>query len=218
MNLNVLGWDWHNGKKGKDHCIPFTTLTPTNEWFIWEQLKLDHSTYTTKMIVEKMAEKMNRLKFGFGLIDPLANIVQSNVNTTVVFDINLEFRRLRKEGICNGIVFESWDTKSTLGRERIKQRLKNSTQCEKPGNNAVMDEKTGTFTYLPTIWIDRYKCPDIHRSIGKWCLDKNGEPEQQHSHFCTALEAIEKDIRFKAKMNTQEFERHSPYAKYFHIR
>ena len=182
---------------------------------MWDQLKLDHAIYTTSMIVEEIAEKSGDLKYAFNLIDPYANKVQSNVNTTVVFDINHEFRRLKKEGIGTGGVFESWDTKSTLGRERLKQRLRNSVKCKIPGNNAV--EKEGVFTYLPTIWIDRQKCPDVWKSISKWCLGKNGDPEQANSHYCTALEAVEKDIRFKAKMNLQEYETHSPYAKYFHV-
>jgi hypothetical protein len=38
-----------------------------------------------------------------------------------------------------------------------------------------------------------------------------------HSHFCTAIEAVFKDIRFKARMNMEEFETHNPYAKYFHV-
>ena len=215
--------NWHDGKTGKDHCIAFSTLIPTNEWFIWGQLKLDHATNTTDMIVGEIAEKSGMLKFGFNLIDPLANRTQStanivvNLQTTVVFDINQEFRRLKKEGDCTGGIWETWDTKSLRGRERIKTRLRNSIKCKEPYNNAVENEKTGMFEYLPTIWINKLTCPDIWKSIAKWCLGKNGDPEQQHSHFCTALEAIEKDIRFKAKMSIEEFETKSPYANYFHM-
>ena len=221
MNLNIRAWDWHDGKTGKDHCIAFSTLIPTDEWFIWGQLKKDHATNTTDMIVGEIAEKSGMLKYGFNLIDPLANRTQSTANlvvklqTTVVFDINQEFRRLKKEGDCTGGIWETWDTKSLLGRERIKTRLRNSIKCKEPYNNAY--EKDGIFQYAPTIWINKLTCPDIWKGIAKWCLGKNGDPEQQHSHFCTALEAIEKDIRFKAKMNLAEFETKSPYANYFHM-
>ena len=65
-----------------------------------------------------------------------------------VFDINRELSKLKREGRGNGGIFESWDSKSTLGRENLKKRLKNSIKCKQPYNNCV--EKDGVFTYLPT--------------------------------------------------------------------
>ncbi len=216
MNLNTRSWDWHDGKTGKEHDIAFGTLTPTNEWFIWEELCLDHATHTTDMIVMKIVEKSGMLKFRINLIDPLANKIQSNVNTTVVFDINRQLSKLKREGMCSGGVFESADTKSTLGREEMKKRLYNSIKFEKPYNNCV--EKDGVFTYLPTMWINRYKCPNTWKSVQKWATDVKGNPEQKHSHFPTSLEFIAKDIRFKPRMDLATFERKSPYASYFHVR
>ncbi len=216
MNLNVRAWDWHDGRYGSDHCIPFGTLIPTDEFFVWDELKLPHATYTTQMIVQEIIEKSGNLKYLFNLIDPYANKIQSNINTTVVEDINREFTNLRKSNRGNGGYWQSWDTKSLLGREELKKRLKNSLKCGKPYNN-VVEKETGEIEYLPTIWIDYEKCPNIRQSIAKWSTKKTGEPEQKHSHFCTAIEAILKDIRFKARMNMEEFEAHNPYAKYFRV-
>lgn len=216
MNINVRAEDYHDGREGSDQCIFFGSLTSTNEFFIWDQLKLPHATWTTAMICEAIAEKSGNLKYLFSLIDPYANKIQSNVNTTVVQDMNEEFRQLRNQGKCAGGVWESWDTKSVLGRERLKERLNNSLKVGQPYNN--IEEVDGVIKYLPTIWIDRERCPDVRKSVGKWSTNKNGKPEQQHSHFCTAIEAVLKDIRFKARMNTEEFERHNPYAKYFHLK
>ena len=92
----------------------------------------------------------------------------------------------------------------------------NSAECKEPYSN--MREEDGVVTWLPTIWINREKCPNVRKSVAKWSTNANGKPEQAHSHFCTAIEAILKDIRFKAKMNIQEYETHNPYAKYFHLK
>jgi len=205
----------HDGREGSDQCIIFGTLTGTNEFFIWDQLKLPHATNTTEMVVNAIAEKSKKLKFKINLIDPYANKIQSNVNITVVDDMNRQFVKLKQQGICSGGYWESWDSKSVLGREELKLRLKNSKECKEPYSN-VVDNKDGTVIYLPTIWINKEKCPDVIKSIAKWSTEKSGKPAQMHSHFCTAIEAIFKDIRFKARMNIEEFEVHNPYAKYFH--
>jgi len=214
VNINIRSWDWHDGRYGSDHCIIFGTLTPTNEFFIWDELKLPHATNTTEMIVEAIGEKSGNIKYLFNLIDPYANKIQSNVNTTVVEDINKEFRDLKKKGIGIGGYWQSWDSKSVLGREEIKKRLRNSIKCKEPYSN--VEDKDGEIIYLPTIWINFEKCPNTRKSLAKWSTNKNGVPEQAHSHFCTAIEAVLKDIRFKARMNIEEFESHNPYAKYFH--
>lgn len=190
------------------------TLTPTDEMFVWDEVKLPHATYTTEMIVHEIAERSGNLKYLINLIDPLANKIQSNVNTTVVEDINDEFSKLKREGIGKGGYWESWDTKSVYGREEFKKRLKNSLKCKEPYSN--IEEKDGVVTFLPTAWINYEKCPNVRKSIAKWSTNVKGEPEQLHSHFCTAIEAVLKDIRFKARMNIQEFEIHNPYAQYFH--
>ncbi len=216
MNINVRSWDWHDGRYGSDHCIAFSTLTSTNELFIWDQVKVPHATYTTDMIVEEIVAKSGNLKYLFNLIDPYANKIQSRVNTTVVQDINREFATHKRNGRGSGGYWESWDSKSVLGREKIKERLQNSLECEEPYNNLV--DVNGEMVYLPTMWIDKEKCPDIRKSIGKWSTNKNGVPLQAYSHFCTALEAILKDIRFKPRMNLEEFERKNPYAQYFHMK
>ena len=216
MNLNVRAEDYHDGREGSDQCIIFGTLTPTDEFFLWDEAKLPHATYTTKMVVDNIAEKSGNLKYMLNLIDPYAHKIQSNCNTTVVDDMNQLFREKKKKGLSQGGHWETWDTKSTLGRERLKERLKNSTECKEPYSN--MREEDGIVTWLPTIWINHEKCPNIRKSIAKWSTNANGKPEQAHSHFCTAIEAILKDIRFKAKMNIEEFETHNPYAKYFHLK
>ena len=216
MNVNMRLWDWHDGRKGSDHCIVFGTLIPTNEFFAWGELKLPHATYTTEMIVNEIVEKSGNIKYLYNLIDPLANKIQSNENITVVEDINRHFSRLRREGKSKGGFWQTWDTKSALGRDELKKRLKNSLECKEPYNNCVRLE-SGEDVFLPTFWVDYERCPNIRKSIAKWSLDKKGEPAQMHSHFCTAIEAGFKDIRFKARMNVEEFETHNPYAQYFRM-
>jgi hypothetical protein len=215
MNLNIRAEDFHDGRKGSDQCIIFGTLIPTNEFFIWNQLKLPHATTTTEMVVNEIAEKSGNLKYLINLIDPYANKIQASTGTTVVDDMNRKFQKLKQQGIGTGGFWESWDTKSVFGREELKLRLKNAKECKEPYSNLV-DNEDGTVTYLPTVWINRETCPDVIKSVAKWSTDKNGEPAQMHSHFCTAIEAVFKDIRFKARMNIEEFEVHNPYAKYFH--
>lgn len=216
MNLHVRAEDWHDGRKGSDQCIFFGTLIPTNEFFIWDELKLPHVTNTTEMVVNAIAEKSGNIKYLFNLIDPLANKIQSTVNTSVVDDMNRQFSDLRRKGKGQGGFWQTWDTKSMLGREELKKRLKNSAECKTPYNNLI-EKENGEIEYLPTIWINYERCPNVRKSIAKWSTKKTGEPEQMHSHFCTAIEAVFKDIRFKARMNMQEFETHNPYARYFHL-
>ena len=61
---------------------------------------------------------------------------------------------------------------------------------------------------LPTIWISN-RCKQTGLSLKNWRIeewanssalvtkDKKDKPQQKWSHFCTALEAIFKDSRFR---------------------
>ena len=215
MNLNVRAYDWH---EFEPQSIIFATLIPTDEFFIWGQLKRDPRTNTTAMICEEIARMSRGLQFRMNLIDPLANKVQGNTNTTVVQDMNREFSLLRRQGLCSGGVFEGWDTKSTYGREQITKRLMNSIKVKKPYNNGV--KKDGLVEYLPTMWINKVSCPDVFKSLLKWSTDKNGQPEKRSkwSHFCTAIEAVFKDVRCKPVMGVREAENLNIYGNYFHAR
>ena len=95
MNLNVRSEDWHDGREGSDQCIVFGTLTPTNEFFIWDELKLPHATNTTEKVVAAISEKSGKIKYNINLIDPYANKIQAKCNTTVVDDMNRLFRELK---------------------------------------------------------------------------------------------------------------------------
>ena len=98
---------------------------------------MPHATNTTEMIVDAIVEKSGNLKYLFNLIDPLANKIQSNVNITVVDDINRQFSALKRKGIGKGGFWETYDTKSMLGWEEMKKRLKNSLECKQPYNNLI---------------------------------------------------------------------------------
>ena len=119
VNLNFRSYDWHDGREGSDQCIIFGTLTPTNEMFLWEELKIPHATNTTEKVVAAISEKSGNLKYTINLIDPYANKIQAKCNTTVVDDMNRQFRELRNKGIGKGGHWESWDSKSTFGLNLI---------------------------------------------------------------------------------------------------
>jgi hypothetical protein len=186
-------------------CL-WMSLNYHNEAFVWQEFSPDPERMVTRSIANEMALISGQYKFKLNLIDPLAEVSQTNTRTTTVEDLNDAFMDLSKEGICRRMFWQTWDTKGTRGREVIRERLNNSIKCKRPFNNKITDER-GT-RYLPTIWVSN-RCPETARSLKQWRLeswsrsyanvdkDRKETPAQKHSHFCTALEAIFKDVRCK---------------------
>ena len=209
--------DYHPHNKWA--CL-WISLSAENELFIWHEWAPDPERIITRQIANEMGliSGGNR-KFVFNLIDPLAEVTQSNTKTSTVDDLNTYFMELKKEGICSGGYWQTWDTKGTRGREMIRERLKNSRECKAPFNNKVRDQ--GITRRLPTIWVSR-GCMEMARSLKQWRLeswtrsslnvdkDRKETPTQKFSHFCTALEAALKDKRFRPPVQVYQGGRKAP--------
>ena len=188
-------------------AIPWIALSPHNEAFVYWEWNVSPEKMVTEDIARRIAEESGDYRFYLNLIDPLADITQSNTNKSVTDDLNDHFRNLKnKEHIGTGGHWESWDTRDTKGRDAVRTRLKNALKVGKPYNNKIIEE--GRTRYLPTLWI-LDTCPETAKSIRNWRLEewadrtsqhtkeRKEKPNQKYSHFCTAIEAIFKDIRWR---------------------
>jgi hypothetical protein len=181
-------------------------MSPTDEVFAYEEMNPAPSKMVTSEITRRMADLSGDYKYRLNLMDPHASKTQSNTGLSVLDDFNRHFAEYRREGIGTGGYWESWDTKSTKGRDAIRMRLKNSKLVGKPFNNQTTDR--GIKSYLPTIWIFR-TCVQTARSLREWRLEEWADPtskltkeqkqvpQQRWSHFPTAMEAAFKDQRFR---------------------
>jgi hypothetical protein len=131
------------------------------------------------------------------LIDPLSTVKQhssENVGTTVFDDL-----RRGEQGIHRLMCA---DTKNVQGRMEIKKRLKNSLQCQYPGNNLnktdQVDPRYGDF--LPTIWFmdnckghiehfNSWRMVDYKMESVKATREVKRESEK-YSDFCRNLEFL----------------------------
>jgi len=215
--------DYHPHNKWA--CI-WLAISPENEAFIWREWSPDPEKVITRMIANEMAIMSQDYKFKINLIDPRAAETQTNTGTTTVEDLNDDFVALKREGICTGGYWETWDTKGTRGREVVRERLKNAKDCKRPFNNKIQYQ--GLSRHIPTLWIST-RCPETARSVKQWRLesyaratnnvdkDRKETPTQKWSHFCTAIEAIFKDNRVRPPLigyrNTSK-----PAPKYFNGR
>jgi hypothetical protein len=175
-------------------AILFYALSAYNEAFIWAEYTPDPKNNTTLIIAKEIARISEHHKFNLDLIDPLAAKIQVNTSRTVIDDLNDYFHTFKNENICEDAYFQSADTKNTRGRDKIRERLFNASLCKTPFNNEV--KKDGITTYLPTLWVFK-DCRMMGLSLQKWREEK-GKPIQEFSHYCTALEFLEKDARVKA--------------------
>lgn len=182
------------------------SLSPYNEAFVWREYSPDPERLITRTISNEIAILSEYYKYKLNLIDPLAAETQTKTGTTTVDDLNDYFMELRKEGVGTGGYWETWDTKGTRGREVIRARLINSKKCGVPFNNKIVVD--GVTRWLPTIWIST-ACPETARSLKRWRREANlrssrnidkektEKPAQKFSHYCTAIEAIFKDVRVR---------------------
>lgn len=195
--------DYHPDEK---LAIIFVTLSPFDEAFVYAELNPDPNEDNTLSVCDMIADVSGPTrKFVCSLIDPLAAIKQSNTSKSVIEDMNHYMRELKRNGDCTGGVWESANTKQLLtgsnplhnlrGRDQIKLRLVNAAKCGKPYNNEIMED--GLKKRLPTLWLLN-NCPEMANSLRSWRIEK-GKPTKKWSHFCTALEFLAKDIRFKAR-------------------
>jgi hypothetical protein len=193
--------DWHDTT---NLAIIFAALSPFNEAFVWSELNPSPEYNTTLAVCEMIAEVSGEeRKFGMNLIDPFASKNQSNTGRSVIDDMNGYFKEMKKQGVCTGGWWESANTKSVAtkadnnirGREKIRERLYNSSLCKVPFNNRIVRDRLEK--RLPTLWILN-DCSLMAKSLQKWRLEK-GKPTVKWSHFCTALEFLMKDVRFSPR-------------------
>jgi hypothetical protein len=174
------------------------SISPLDEAFIWKEMNINPKENTTLIIAEKIAEISRDYKFKVDLIDPLAGVNQTNTGTSVIEDLNRYFKEFKRSGLGTGARFEPFDTKSLRGRDKIRERLRNSEHCEVPFNNKVTEG--GFEKRKPTLWIDKYNCPQTNNSFYRWRM-KDDKPEQKWSHHPMAIEGLFKDRRVKAKVD-----------------
>jgi hypothetical protein len=198
--------DYHPHNKWA--CV-WMSVSPQNEAFIWGEWSPDPERVITRSIVNEMALLSTDYKFMFNLIDPLADATQTNTGTSTIDDLNSLFMELKGEGICTGGYWQAWDSKGTRGREVVRERLKNASDCERPFNNKVQYQ--GISRHVPTLWISN-RCVETGKSLKQWRLesrmrsasnvdkDRKEIPAQKWSHYSTAIEAAFKDKRLRAPL------------------
>jgi len=191
-------------------AVVWVALSPLDEAFVYREWSVNLNKWVNKTIAQEISELSGQEKFVMNLIDPLANKMQTDSGISTIEDLNRLFYKLQAEGIGTGGYWEPYDTKGLKGRDEIKKRLKNSLRVGKPFNNEVIEE--GAKVRLPTIWFSRY-VPETIKSIRHWryeewqgrtasIKDKKEAPIQKFSHFCTALEGVFKDIRWRVRKDT----------------
>ena len=218
--------EWIKGRSfdfhpANPHAIVWVAISPTNEAFVYGEWNPSPSTWVTSRLCEELGLRSGFDKFVCNLIDPLANTVNTNTGLKTIEEMNDCFRKLKMRGICGGAYWEPFATKGEVGRDKIKERLQNAVKCKTPFNNAYIQD--GIEMFHPTIWIDR-SCQFTANSMRHWRLetwvsnkqltvkDKKETPAQKWSHFCTALEGLFKDPRFKAKRK-RTYQKHQ-YRKF----
>jgi len=210
--------DWHDRVPW---AFVWAALSPRDEMFIVRDGNFDPDRYITEEIARQIAILSGeRIRFKMDRIDPLAVKKQPNTGKSSADDLNEAFGRFRREGVKldNGHVihptganWEAWDTKSERGRDAVKARLKNSLTCKRPFNNVVTEE--GQSRHLPTLWVLDC-CVHTAKSLKNWRRDEwadaaaavSKDPretlQQKWSHHSMCLEAILKEVYFKARKDT----------------
>jgi hypothetical protein len=206
-------------------AISWLALSPQNECFVYREWMPSPTRWVTLSICEEIARLSGQERYSINLIDPLAKKIQPNTGVPVIKDINDAFSKLQKQEKCTGGYWEVFDTKGSKGRDAIRQRLQNAALVERPFNNRIV--RDGEKIYLPTLWIFR-SCRETAKSLKQWryeewgqarwspIRDKKEAPVQKYSHFCTAIEGIMKDVRFRPLMRGRLKKRKAP--KRFKVR
>ena len=153
-DANTFRYYWHfrmiDYHPRKPWYVSWVAVTPTHEWFVWNELVANHDHMTDidlrdEIKSESLLDEDDEYT-RTTLIDPLAKVKQPNTGFSVFDDITMGELGLRK---CT-----SADTKNEQGQMNIKTRLKNSVICGVPGNNldknSPPDVRYGH--YRPTIW------------------------------------------------------------------
>ncbi len=200
--LHIRTIDYH--ERNSWACV-WMALSNTNECFIYHEYNPSPEKMVTLEIARSIAHRSKDYRYNLNLIDPLAAKKLPNTGSSTVEDFNRIFFELKREGIGTGGYWQTWDTKATVGRERFKERLRNSRLCGRPFNNRLT--KDGKETNLPTIWfLD--SCKDTIASVKNWrweewmdrdqllTKDIKDKAQQRWSHFPIAIECVMKHAGF----------------------
>lgn len=206
-------------------CI-WGALSPTNEVFIYDELKISPLSYSLYDICYIIAQKSSNYRYIADLIDPRAQIKSITTSTSPCEDMNRIFHEFKLKNICTGAYWRSFDTKGTRGRDEIRRRLKGSLMCGRPFNNRQLIHDSDSL--IPTIWISS-TCRNTIESLKNWSYemwktrdalfekDPKEKPEQKFSHFCTALEGAMKEMMLTTPFVpfTEDLYRRSNKITYF---
>jgi phage terminase large subunit-like protein/DNA-directed RNA polymerase subunit RPC12/RpoP len=207
INGLVLGrtFDFH---PANPHAIIWAGLSSTDELFVYREWMPSPDKWVISRLCREMGRMSNHEKYVVNFIDPLANTPNQETGKTTVELMNEAFLQLKKDGLGTGGYWEPFNTKGEVGRDAIKERLANSLKVERPFNNKVTED--GKTRQLPTIWIFK-DCRETARSLKQWRLeswasnrqlatrDRKEKHAEKWSHFCTALEGLLKDKRFRPR-------------------
>lgn len=184
----------------------FVTLSPEDEVFVYDEYNPSPEKYVSYDISKTLAIKSGEYKFALDLIDPWASNKQPNSGLTLLEDLNRFFWEWKKEGLCTGAYWQTWDTHGDHGRDLIRFRLNNALRCGRPFNNLISDER-GNKKRLPTIWfLDN--CKETINHFKNWRMeewanrdqlltkDEKDKPQQRFSHFPMVYEGILKSPAF----------------------
>lgn len=183
----------------------FIALSPNDEAFIYDELNPSPEKYVSYEISKQLAFKSGEQRFSLDLIDPWSTNKQPNSGLTLLEDLNRYFWEWKKEGICQGAYFQTWDTHGDHGRDLIRQRLNNSIRCGTPFNNLV--DYNGHKKRLPTLWL-LDNCGNTIQHFKNWRMeewanrdqlltkDEKDKPQAKWSHFPMVYEGIFKSPAF----------------------
>ena len=201
--LHVRGIDFH---EHVNWACGFMALSHTNEAFIYDEYNPSPENMITMQIVEALVKRNPGYEYKLNLIDHLAAKTQVNSGRSPLDDINELFYQFKKEGIGRGGSWQTWDTKSLVGRDRLRERIKNSLLVGRPFNNRV-SKKDGfeREEYLPTLWVMDH-CFHTIQSFRNWKWEnpnkndpfkqEKNKAEDRYSHFPITFECIMKHPAF----------------------
>lgn len=189
-------------------AIVWVTLSPQNEVFVYKELNPDPRKTLTMNTTDEIIDISENYHYYLNLIDPLAAEVNPDTGESTLDVLNRLFRENKNAGRGAGGIWQTWDTKSDVGRDEVRKRLTNSRLCGKPFNNNQVDQNTGETIYLPTIWIFN-TLTNVRKSLKLWreqqwadrdkliTNDEKGKPEGKNSHFPMCLEGLFKHPAFR---------------------
>ena len=203
--LHARGIDFH---EHNPWAVGWMMLSPMNEAFVYNEMSPSPDNMVTIEIARQIALMSRDYKYALNLIDPLAAKKQSSTGYSTLEDLNRYFHDLKREDIGTGGYWMTWDTKTQVGRDEIKMRLKNARLVGQPFNNETVER--GIRRRLPTLWIlDHCRQSPLSLKMWRWeewvgrdakvTKDLKDKANQRWSHFNMVWEGLFKHPAFKAR-------------------